>query len=48
MAVCFSDNGNKSEIESEGIVAKLVRPVSLGGTACVTTLKYFGINFLSI
>jgi hypothetical protein len=35
-----------SEIEKEDIVAKLPRPISSGGTASATTLKYCGVNFL--
>jgi hypothetical protein len=33
------DNNNKNEIEIENIVAKLLRPVSVGGTPRITTLK---------
>jgi hypothetical protein len=43
----FSDKDNKCEIEREGIVAKFLRPNSLGYTPCITTLKYCGINFCS-
>ena len=42
----FSDKGNKSEIGSESIVAKLLRPCSLGLTPCVTALIFCVINFL--
>jgi hypothetical protein len=40
----FPDKDDMSEIERED-VAKLPRPVSSGGTASTTTLKYFGVNF---
>jgi len=42
----FSDNGNKSEIGSEGVVVKLLRPCSLRVTAFVTALIFCVINFL--
>jgi len=42
----FSVNDNKSEIERVGIVANIQRAISLGFNACVTALKYFGVNFL--
>jgi len=35
----FPDKDNKIEIEREGIEVKLLRPVSLGVTACITALK---------
>jgi hypothetical protein len=41
----FSDKDDMSETESGDTVAKLPRPICLGGTARTTTLKYFGVNF---
>ena len=43
----FYDKDNKCEIEREGIVAKFLRPISLGYAPCITTLKYCCINFWS-
>jgi hypothetical protein len=34
-----------NEIEKEDTVAKFPWPISSGGTAQTTTLKYFGVNF---
>jgi hypothetical protein len=42
----FCDNDNKNEIEKEDIVAKPLRPISVGGTPRTTALKCCGINFL--
>jgi hypothetical protein len=42
----FSDKGNMSAIEREGIVAKSPQPISSCGPACTTTLKYCRVNFL--
>jgi len=37
---------NMSEMEREDIVAKIPRPISSGGTARTTTLKYCNVNLL--
>jgi uncharacterized protein with GYD domain len=42
----FSDKDNISEIERENIVVKFLRPISSGGTARTTTLKYCSFNLL--
>jgi len=42
----FSNKDEGSEIEREGIVAKILRPHSFGGTACVTALTYSVIDFM--
>jgi hypothetical protein len=34
-----SDKDKETEIEREDIVARILRPISLDGTACTTTLK---------
>jgi len=42
----FSVKDNKREIEREAISAMILRPTYFGCIACVTPLKYCGINFL--
>jgi hypothetical protein len=42
----FSDEDNMSETEREDNVAKIPVPVSSGGTARATTLKYYSAYFL--
>jgi hypothetical protein len=42
----FSDKDIMSEIEKEDSVVKLPRPVSLGGTARTTELKFSSFSFL--
>jgi hypothetical protein len=41
----FYDKDTMSGTERVDTMAKLPRPISSGGTARTTTLKYFGVNF---
>jgi len=42
----FSDKDSTSQTERKDTVAKLPRPISSGGTARTTALKYCSVNIL--